>query len=91
MPVGAAYTASKHGLIGLTKNTAAFYRLKGIRCNAIAAGAMQTNIASSLANGVNQAGMDLSLGHCECRKPAGNVSSSLTDYQSAAGKVAGVI
>lgn len=35
---GVAYTASKHGLIGLTKNTAAFYRLKGIRCNAICAG-----------------------------------------------------
>ncbi|KAI5370847.1 putative short-chain dehydrogenase/reductase SDR, NAD(P)-binding domain superfamily [Septoria linicola] len=48
---GAAYTASKAGLIGLTKNTAAFYRLKGIRCNAIAAGAMQTNIGNSLANG----------------------------------------
>ncbi|EME89600.1 uncharacterized protein MYCFIDRAFT_111738, partial [Pseudocercospora fijiensis CIRAD86] len=27
---GAAYTASKAGLIGLTKNTAVFYRLKGI-------------------------------------------------------------
>ena len=32
LPVlGAAYTASKAGLIGLTKNTAALYRLKGIR------------------------------------------------------------
>lgn len=36
--IGVAYTASKHGLIGLTKNTAAFYRMKGIRCNAICAG-----------------------------------------------------
>lgn len=35
---GIAYTTSKHGLIGLTKSTAAFYRSKGIRCNAICAG-----------------------------------------------------
>lgn len=35
---GVAYTASKHGLMGLTKNTAAVYRLKGIRCNAICVG-----------------------------------------------------
>ncbi|KXT16867.1 hypothetical protein AC579_6804 [Pseudocercospora musae] len=57
---GAAYTASKAGLIGLTKNTAAFYRLKGIRCNAIAAGAMQTNIGNSLADGrFNMEGMGL--------------------------------
>lgn len=57
---GAAYTASKAGLIGLTKNTAAFYRLKGIRCNAIAAGAMQTNIGNDLAGGnFNMEGMML--------------------------------
>lgn len=42
----------------MTKNTAAFYRLKGIRCNAIAAGAMQTNIGNGLANGdFNMEGM----------------------------------
>ena len=48
---GVAYTVSKHGLIGLTKNTAAFYASKGIRCNAIAAGAMKTNIANEFAQG----------------------------------------
>ncbi|CAK4031683.1 Bacilysin biosynthesis oxidoreductase [Lecanosticta acicola] len=56
---GAAYTISKHGLIGLTRNTAAFYRLKGIRCNAIQAGAMPTNIGAHLANGINQEGMGI--------------------------------
>lgn len=35
---GAAYTASKHGLIGLTKNTAAFYGKKGVRCVAVLPG-----------------------------------------------------
>ncbi|MER5481324.1 SDR family NAD(P)-dependent oxidoreductase [Streptomyces sp. NPDC002734] len=41
---GAAYTASKHGVIGLTKNLAVMYRGKGIRANAIAPGGVATNI-----------------------------------------------
>ncbi|MGN6199294.1 SDR family NAD(P)-dependent oxidoreductase [Humibacter sp.] len=41
---GAAYTASKHALIGLTRSTAFFYAAKGIRCNAVAPGATLTNI-----------------------------------------------
>ncbi len=41
---GAAYTASKHGLIGLTKNIGYMYGTKGIRCNAIAPGGVNTNI-----------------------------------------------
>lgn len=41
---GAAYTTSKYGLIGLTKNTGYFYAKDGIRCNAIAPGAISTNI-----------------------------------------------
>ena len=41
---GAAYTASKHALIGLTKNIGFMYAGKGIRCNAIAPGGVNTNI-----------------------------------------------
>lgn len=41
---GAAYTVSKHGLIGLTQNVAALYGAKGIRCNAMALGGVNTNI-----------------------------------------------
>lgn len=41
---GAAYTASKHGLLGLTRSTAWFYSDQNIRCNAIAPGAIQTKI-----------------------------------------------
>jgi NAD(P)-dependent dehydrogenase (short-subunit alcohol dehydrogenase family) len=41
---GAAYTTSKHGLIGLTRNIAAFYATQGIRCNAICPGGVNTQI-----------------------------------------------
>jgi len=41
---GAAYTASKHAVIGLTKNVGFQYGKLGIRCNAIAPGAVATNI-----------------------------------------------
>ncbi|KAF2148823.1 dehydrogenase with different specificitie [Myriangium duriaei CBS 260.36] len=48
---GAAYTASKWGLIGLTKNTASFYGDKGVRCNAILPGGMKTNVGAHFAQG----------------------------------------
>lgn len=41
---GAAYVASKHGLIGLTKNVAFNYKEKNIRCNAVAPGRVETNL-----------------------------------------------
>lgn len=47
---GAAYTASKHAVVGLTKNMAFMYADKNIRCNGIAPGAVMTNIASSMKN-----------------------------------------
>ena len=56
LSLGAAYTASKHGLVGLTKNTAAFYGNKGIRCNALMMGGMQTNISDAMKNGLNMEG-----------------------------------
>lgn len=41
---GAAYTAAKHGVAGLTKSVAVMYREKGLRANAIAPGGTATNI-----------------------------------------------
>ncbi|KAH9843261.1 KR domain [Teratosphaeria destructans] len=54
---GAAYTASKHALIGLTKNTGVFYGDKGVRCNAIIAGAMDTHIVADVYKVLNPEGL----------------------------------
>jgi NAD(P)-dependent dehydrogenase (short-subunit alcohol dehydrogenase family) len=45
---GAAYTASKFAMNGLTKNTGYMYAEHGIRCNAIAPGAIETHIADDI-------------------------------------------
>lgn len=45
---GATYGASKHAVVGLTKNTGYMYATQGIRCNAIAPGGVETNIAASM-------------------------------------------
>ncbi|WP_397376386.1 SDR family oxidoreductase [Paenibacillus vietnamensis] len=45
---GVAYTASKHAVIGFTKNVGFQYAKLGIRCNAIAPGAVATNIALTM-------------------------------------------
>ncbi len=42
---GAAYTASKHAVVGLTRSAAFMYAPRGIRINAVAPGPVATNIA----------------------------------------------
>lgn len=54
---GAAYTASKHAVIGLTKNVGYQYAKLGIRCNAIAPGGVNTGISATL-NAPNPFGME---------------------------------
>lgn len=56
---GVAYIASKHALVGLTKNTGFMYAQKGIRVNGIAPGSVETNIAKSMTN-ISQFGMERS-------------------------------
>jgi NAD(P)-dependent dehydrogenase (short-subunit alcohol dehydrogenase family) len=45
---GAAYTASKHAVVGLTRNVGFQYAKQGIRCNAIAPGGVNTNISATM-------------------------------------------
>lgn len=51
---GVAYTASKHAVIGITKNSAVMYGPLGIRVNAIAPGATITNIEAHFASTMAQ-------------------------------------
>lgn len=53
---GGAYTASKHAVVGFTKNTGYMYADQGIRCNAIAPGGVETNINNSMTS-VSEKGM----------------------------------
>ncbi|OLN81605.1 2-(R)-hydroxypropyl-CoM dehydrogenase 1 [Colletotrichum chlorophyti] len=48
---GVAYTCSKHGLIGATKNVAWRFRKEGIRCNAVLPGAVDSRIGKAVAAG----------------------------------------
>lgn len=54
---GAAYTASMHAVIGLTKNTAYMYANEGIRCNAIAPGGVAIHMGAPSQN-INPFGLE---------------------------------
>jgi NAD(P)-dependent dehydrogenase (short-subunit alcohol dehydrogenase family) len=60
---GLAYTASKHAVVGMTKNIGYQYAKLGIRCNAIAPGGVKTNIDVTDANmfGSQKAGEGMAL------------------------------
>jgi len=45
---GVAYTASKHAVAGITKNTAVIYGKQGIRVNAVAPGPTKTAIEAPM-------------------------------------------
>lgn|SRR5690606_20428151 len=47
-PMSSAYTATKHAVVGLTKNISAEYGQKNIRCNAVGPGYIQTPLLDAL-------------------------------------------
>ena len=53
---GAAYTASKHALLGLSRNTAWMYREQGIRVNAILPGGVLTNMSKNAGASISRTG-----------------------------------
>lgn len=50
IPRSAAYTAAKHGVIGLTKTIAKEYGGRGIRCNAVSPGIVETPLTTDVIN-----------------------------------------
>ncbi|KAM3427434.1 hypothetical protein MY4824_009455 [Beauveria thailandica] len=57
---GLAYTVSKHGILALTRNTAAFYLEHDITCMMLQLGALQsTNMQDTMADGVNLEGLGM--------------------------------
>lgn len=56
---GPSYSAAKHGLIGLTMSIAVGFASKGIRCNAINPGAVNTNIDFNSGGQYHAAGLQL--------------------------------
>ena len=56
---GAAYTASKHALLGLSRNTAWMYAKSGIRSNAVIPGGVMTNIMANSGAQMDQTGQQV--------------------------------
>jgi NAD(P)-dependent dehydrogenase (short-subunit alcohol dehydrogenase family) len=67
---GLAYTVSKHGVVGLTRNTALMYASQGIRCNAICPGGTRTNIAETMPQDQLNAAGAARAGDCAALMPA---------------------
>jgi NAD(P)-dependent dehydrogenase (short-subunit alcohol dehydrogenase family) len=55
---GAAYHASKHGVVGLTKTVAMEYAAKGLRVNAVCPGVIRTAMADRFFKGMESAAVD---------------------------------
>ncbi|MFE2745053.1 SDR family NAD(P)-dependent oxidoreductase [Streptomyces scopuliridis] len=91
---GAAYTAAKHGIAGLTKSLAVMYRNKGIRANAIAPGATSTNIrvdAEATAHGPSVIGPYVGLAGRVADAAAEQAAAILFLASDAAGNINGTV
>lgn len=55
---GAAYTSSKHALLGLSRNTAWMYHRDGVRCNVVVPGGILTNIMGNSGGGARGEHLD---------------------------------
>ncbi|GAA5211689.1 SDR family NAD(P)-dependent oxidoreductase [Microbacterium kyungheense] len=80
---GAAYTASKHAVVGLTKSSAYMYGPSGIRVNAVAPGAVITNIEAKFNSPLGaervQAGMAVMVPPVTADRLAASITFLLSD------------
>ena len=73
---GVAYTASKHSIVGATKNTAYMYAGK-IRCNVVCPGGVETEVMNSQTN-ISQFGVGRIMAGLDTSIPAGKVEDIST-------------
>lgn len=71
---GAAYTASKHAVVGLTKNTAFMYQPDGIRCNVVCPGGIETEVMNSQTD-MSQLGLARVMAGLDSSIPQGSVDN----------------
>lgn len=93
VPNISAYNASKHGVVGLTRSAAVEYARKGIRVNAVAPGAIMTDMLTtgiaSTAEGLAWIGANVPIGRIGV---AADVASTVAWLASdAAGYLTGVV
>lgn len=75
---GAAYTTSKHAVVGLTKSSAHMYANSGIRINAVAPGAVATNIEASFASELGAARIQRAMALIPSTARASQLAASIT-------------
>lgn len=75
---GAAYTASKHAVVGLTKSSAFMYATSGIRVNAVAPGGVITNIEATFASELGSERVGLAMGPMPDAAEADMLAASIT-------------
>lgn len=84
---GAAVTAAKHAIIGLTRNSAVMYARQGIRVNAVAPGVTTTNIDAEFGSAYGAAVlgpvMTATLPHMVSDEQIGSVHAWLLSDESA--------
>ena len=73
---GVAYTASKHAIVGASKNTAYMYAGK-IRCNVVCPGGVETEVMNSQTN-ISQFGVGRIMAGLDTSIPAGKVEDIST-------------
>ena len=87
---GAAYTASKHALVGLTENTAYMYAGSNIRCNVLCPGGVETDVMNSQTH-ISQLGMSRIMAGLDRSIPQGKPADVTAAVLYMAGDEAGFL